>query len=85
MSEEKTIAEGTLRKILRTRSGSLRSSKMRMQGTATKGNAGALREKAHRPRDLTTRLLRDVFNHGEAIHLASQRRRSFLPRARAPS
>ena len=37
-------------------------------------------------RFLTTRLLRDVFNHGEAIHLASaEAPLSFLPRARAPS
>jgi hypothetical protein len=43
-----------------------------------KGLLGALKKNARDPQALATRLLRDVFNHGEAIHLASAEAPFFL-------
>jgi hypothetical protein len=43
-----------------------------------KGLLGSLKDRARDPQALATRLLRDVFNHGEAIHLASAEAPFFL-------
>jgi hypothetical protein len=43
-----------------------------------RGLLGSLKGKTNNPRALVIRLLRDVFNHGEAIHLASAEAPFFL-------
>lgn len=43
-----------------------------------KGLLGSLKDRAKDPHALATRVLRDVFNHGEAIHLASAEAPFFL-------